>query len=81
MQQDSRSPSFGPKAKSAGFEFRIRGRVAPAKLARFEGLRSSVEPVETILHGPVRDQAQLHGVLELVRALGLELIEVRRLPD
>ena len=33
-----------------------------------------------MLHGPVADQAALHGVIDLVNALGLELIEVRRLP-
>jgi hypothetical protein len=61
-------------------EIRVRGRVTPALLARFEGLRASVEPVETVLHGPVQDQAAIHGMLDLVRALALELLEVRRLP-
>jgi hypothetical protein len=62
------------------YEIRVRGRVTPAQLARFEGLRAAVEPVETVLHGPVQDQAALHGVIDLVNALGLELVEVRRLP-
>jgi hypothetical protein len=62
------------------YEIRVRGRVTPALLARFEGLRATVEPVETVLHGPVEDQAALHGVIHLVNALGLELVEVRRLP-
>jgi hypothetical protein len=62
------------------YEIRVRGRMTPALLARFEGLNARVEPVETVLHGPVQDQAALHGMLDLVRALGLELVEVRRLP-
>jgi hypothetical protein len=62
------------------YEIRVRGRVTPALLARFDGLRATVEPVETVLHGPVQDQAALHGMLDLVGALGLELVEVRRLP-
>jgi len=62
------------------YEIRIRGRVTPAMLARFDGLEASVEPVETKLHGPVADQAALHGVIDLVSSLGLELVEVRRLP-
>jgi hypothetical protein len=62
------------------YEIRVRGRMTPAVLARFEGLRSEVEPVETVLHGPLPDQAALHGMIELVRALGLELVEVRRMP-
>jgi hypothetical protein len=40
-----------------------------------------VQPVETVLHGEIADQAALHGVLDQVQALGLELIEVRRLPN
>jgi hypothetical protein len=40
-----------------------------------------VRPVETVLHGEITDQAALHGLLDRVADLGLELIEVRRLPD
>jgi hypothetical protein len=62
------------------YEIRVRGRISPALLARFEGMRSQVEPVETVLHGPLQDQAALHGVIALVRSLGLELVEVRKHP-
>ena len=63
------------------YEIRIRGQVSKAVLSNFEGLESDLEPVETVLHGPVRDQAELHGLLARVQDLGLELIEVRRLPQ
>ena len=63
------------------YEIRIRGRVSAAVLQTFEAMDSDVEPVETILHGPVRDQAELHGLLRRLQSLGLELIEVRRLPE
>ena len=62
-------------------EIRIRGRVSAALLDGFEGMASDLEPVETGLHGPVRDQSELHGLIDLIQALGLELIEVRRLPS
>jgi len=62
------------------YEIRIRGRVGRAVLDTFERLDSDIEPVETVLHGPVRDQAELHGLLRRLQGLGLELIEVRRLP-
>jgi hypothetical protein len=62
------------------YEIRIRGRVGQAVLESFERLDSDVEPVETVLHGPVRDQAELHALLRRMQGLGLELIEVRRLP-
>ena len=65
----------------AHYEIRIRGRVSQDVLATFDQMQSTVEQVETILHGPVRDQAELHGLLHRVQALGLELVEVRRLPE
>ena len=46
------------------YEIRIRGRVSAAVLDTFDDMESEVEPVETILHGPVRDQAELHGLLQ-----------------
>jgi hypothetical protein len=63
------------------YEIRVRGRVSDAVLETFDGLETEVERVETILHGPVRDQAELHGLLHRLQALGLELVEVRRLPN
>ncbi|HKE97634.1 MAG TPA: hypothetical protein VKG45_01675 [Actinomycetes bacterium] len=62
------------------FEIRVRGRLSDSLMAAFEGLTASVEPVETVLHGPVRDQAALYGLLDRIQSLGLELVEVRRLP-
>jgi hypothetical protein len=64
----------------ASYQIRIRGRVTAVLLDSFEGMESTIEPVETVLHGPVRDQAELHGLIDRIQALGLELIEVRRLP-
>jgi hypothetical protein len=62
------------------YEFRFRGRLSPALMAEFEELqlRASPERVETVLHGPVEDQAALHGLLRRIEALGLDLVEVRR---
>ena len=62
------------------YEIRIRGRLSDSLLAAFEGLTATVEPVETVLHGPVEDQSSLHGVLDRIQSLGLELVEIRRLP-
>jgi hypothetical protein len=63
-----------------GYEIRVRGRVSREVLETFDALQTEVEPVETVLHGPVRDQAELHGLLGRMHRLGLEVIEVRRLP-
>jgi hypothetical protein len=60
------------------YEFRVAGRVGEKVAARFEGFDMEVEPAETVLRGPVQDQSALHGILEQIESLGLELVEVRR---
>ena len=62
------------------YEIRIKGRLSDRLLAAFEGLTATVEPVETVLHGPVEDLSSLHGLLDRIQSLGLELVEIRRLP-
>jgi len=66
--------------REGSYEIRVRGPVSRALLERLEGLTGGLGPVETILRGTVRDQAELHGLLDRVKALDLELVEVRRLP-
>jgi hypothetical protein len=46
----------------------------------FPALRARAEGGDTVLTGVLADQAALYGVLAEAEALGLELIEVRRLP-
>jgi hypothetical protein len=61
------------------YEIRVRGRVGD-DLAAALGLAVEVEPVETVLRGTVADQEGLHGVLGRLQDIGLELVELRRLP-
>jgi hypothetical protein len=60
------------------YEIRVSGRLGENVAARFEGFDMEVEPAETVLRGPVQDQSALHGILEQIESLGLELVEVRR---
>ena len=46
----------------------------------FCGLRARADGGDTVLTGPLPDRAALYGVLAQIEALGLELLEVRRLP-
>jgi hypothetical protein len=50
-------------------------------LSSFDGFDAEVQPVETILSGSIEDQAALHGVLEQIESLGLELVEVRQVDE
>jgi len=50
--------------------------------AEFERLDLSVseQPIETVLNGSFDDQSSLYGILRQIEGLGLELIDVHRLP-
>ncbi len=60
------------------YEIRIRGRLTASLYSAFDPLIAHVEPTETVLCGRIEDQAALHGVLQRIEALGLELVELRR---
>ena len=68
----------GARVKPSRYEFRVRGRLAERLLSSFAGFDAEIQPVETILSGEVADQAALHGVLEQIESLGLELVEVKQ---
>ena len=61
------------------YEIRIAGHLSETWRARFEGLSMRHEPGgETVLSGTL-DQAALHGVLVVIRDLGLRLVSVNRI--
>jgi hypothetical protein len=62
-------------------EIRIRGRLGRTVRAAFPALDAQAQGQDTVLTGTLADQAALYGVLAQVEALGLELVEVRQLPD
>ena len=68
-------------AKPLRYEIRIRGVLGETLLGGFPGLDARVENGTTVLAGPLTDQAALHGVLNQVEGLGLELVAVCRIPS
>ncbi len=61
------------------YEIRLKGRLAARWVAWFDGLSLTHESDgTTVIHGPVVDQAALHGVLQKVRDVGLPLVSVIR---
>ena len=64
-------------AVATRYEILVAGELDEAATDLFAGWEMSSEGGLATISGDF-DQAALHGVLERVRALGLELIEVRR---
>jgi hypothetical protein len=59
------------------YEIRIKGHLDDRWAEWFEGLAITLEDDgDTLLTGPVIDQAALHGLLKKVRDLGLPLLSV-----
>jgi hypothetical protein len=62
------------------YRIRVRGRLGQTTRSAFPALQARASGGDTVLTGPLPDRAALHGVLAEIEALGLELLEVRRLP-
>jgi hypothetical protein len=69
---------LGAVVPSSYYEIRVAGVLPPEVLLDFDRLTASVEPVGTLLHGPLQDQAALQGLLARLEAFGIEVLEVRR---
>ena len=59
------------------YEIRVEGHLDIRWASWFDGLALAHETDgTTVLHGPVVDQAALHGLLQKVRDLGVPLVSV-----
>jgi hypothetical protein len=75
--------SNGQDRGSGRYEIRVKGHLESRWAAWFDGMTLTNESDGTTsIHGPVIDQAALHGVLHRLRDTGLPLISVTQLgPD
>ena len=77
MTRHTGRPQASRRMKTTHYQITVRGRLSAALLGAFEGLNAAPAGADTVISGPIFDQAALYGVLERVESLGLELLEVR----
>lgn len=64
----------------ATYEIRVAGAVPEQDLRDIGAVTLAVDRVNTVLYS-IPDQSALSGLLARLRALGIEVVEVRRIPD
>jgi hypothetical protein len=72
-------PSAAPDGPTT-YRIRVRGHLVPRWGQWFDPMTITPKPNgDTILTGPLADQAALHGILKRIRDLGLPLISIERI--
>jgi hypothetical protein len=65
-----------PEDARAEFRIRVRGQVSARVVRMFPGFVAEDDGATTVMTGPVEDQVALYALLERLRTLGLELIDL-----
>jgi len=75
MSNKRNSPTNSTQPKI--YQIRVKGHLNPQWADWFEGLSITLEEDgDTLLTGPVVDQAAVHGLLKKIRDLGLPLLSI-----
>jgi hypothetical protein len=67
--------------KRTVYQIVVRGELSERYAVAFEGMEMEAKSGRTILTGEIIDEPHLHGILNRVHALGLELLSVRPLRE
>lgn len=80
-----RAPSACPgkpwEDKSVRYEIRVEGHLSETLAKAFPELGHVVMAGQTVLFGPVVDEAHLFGLLARCQSLGLRVVEMRPVPE
>ncbi|MGW0797776.1 hypothetical protein [Streptomyces sp. NPDC002692] len=63
------------------YEIRVDGHLSETLAQAFPDMEHVVMSGQTVLYGPVLDEAHLYGLLARCQSLGLRVLEMRRLPE
>ncbi|MDT0387891.1 hypothetical protein [Streptomyces sp. DSM 41921] len=63
------------------YEIRVEGQMSETLAKVFPELDHVMMAGQTVLFGPVVDEAHLYGLLSRFQSLGLRVVEMRRLPE
>lgn len=63
------------------YEIRVEGHLSETLSEAFPEMDHVLISGQTILFGPVVDEAHLYGLLARCRSLGLRVVEMRQLPE
>ncbi|MFF5980691.1 hypothetical protein ACFY78_17780 [Streptomyces olindensis] len=63
------------------YEIRVDGQMSETLAKVFPELDHVLMAGQTVLFGPVVDEAHLYGLLSRFQSLGLRVVEMRQLPE
>ncbi|MFE7168126.1 hypothetical protein [Streptomyces sp. NPDC057616] len=63
------------------YEIRVDGHMSETLAKAFPELEHVLMSGQTVLYGPVVDEAHLYGLLTRFQSLGLHVLEMRQLPE
>jgi hypothetical protein len=78
--QDERVTRLVEDSAMAQYVVRVGGALSDELLTAFPRLVATVQPVTTVLQGDLPDQVALTSVLDRLDELGIEIIEVTKVP-
>ena len=80
MKDKDREASAAKQDSPVQYEIRVKGHLHARWAACFDGLcLTNDSDGTTTIHGPVVDQAALHGLLQRLRDVGVPLLSVTQL--
>ena len=61
------------------YQIVVRGEISERYATAFEGMEMESKSGRTVLTGEIIDNSHLHGILDRIIALGLELVSVEEM--